>query len=757
MISLSIRTGHILRKTVYLNQTPEGLMKRIVLIIITAFICTAHAQFNPNLIEPDNPWNQLEAQITSMRFYSCIEGLVSRTVMTISFKDINSPALVDSMLLTFNFNLPSGSVVDSMYLWINGKPQPAALKERWSAVQAFDEIVQVNRDPALLTKNSGDSYNLQVFPFSHREERTVRICYSTPLNFYSGTLTAFYPVDLAAGAANNVTDLSLDIDVSRTFSDAVINLPEGYLMSKSRDPLSGSTVFTIDASDIEPSRTLALILSDSTLENSGMSAYCTRKSGSDISFMALLDPQKASGISDSKPKNVLIVWNMVSSSQNAWYWDENIQDYIYDSTFINNYCYDQYLLSQIISAIKSFTKDFLHTGDRINVVLNDGEENYAYSNPVSWSTDLALNISSRLESIISKNDTYKGCLAPLDFISSVFNSIDSDQPLDIIFIDQSYSYNEIFDTSDMQQREKTILNSLPEESRIFALTYENWYSEFSTIVNHIIKVKKGMSFYAYGDLEQIFSSIGRSMSERLYPAATTFTTSGTSFTYDVTGPIDERVFLGLSAVYTGKIRGETDSLTMQFTYGRNDSIIRKTSSFSVNTSEVNFDPVEKIWAMNNVRNLLADWSSGLAYNEFDEAVKTSLKYRILTDKTALIAFEPGMMDEEWYEDDVENDNQQVGAKNTLKPIAPKIKMDVQYRNSTISISCSGLKPEYGKSELSLKIFDMRGRMIADLSDRISTNGNKISVNWNASKLGAGMYLVSLKTGKTIMQKTVMVR
>jgi hypothetical protein len=473
--------------------------------------------------------------------------------------------------------------------------------------------------------------------------------------------------------------------------------------------------------------------------------------------MALLDPQKASGISDSKPKNVLIVWNMVSSSQNTFYWDENIQDHIYDPTVTNSYYYGHYLLPLIISAIKSFTKNFLHTGDRINVALNDGKEKYAYSNPVNWSTDLALNISTRLESIISKNTTYKDCLAPLDFISSVFNSIDSDQPLDIIFIDQPYFYNEIFDTSDMQQRKKTILNSLHEESRIFALTDETRHSEFSTIVNHIIKAKKGMSFYAYGDFDQIFSSIGRSMSERLYPAATTFTTSGTSFTYDVTGPIDERVFLGLSAVYTGKIRGETDSLTMQFTYGRNDSIIRKTRSFSVNTSEVNFDPVEKIWAMNNVRNLLAEWPSSYAYNEFDEAVKTSLQYRILTDKTALIAFEPGMMDKEWYEDDEENDNQQVGAKNTLKPVTPKIKMNVQYRNSTITISCSGLKPKYDRSGLSLKIFDVRGRMIADLSDRISINGNKISVNWTASKLGAGMYLVRFKAGNTIMQKTVMVR
>jgi hypothetical protein len=84
-----------------------------------------------------------------------------------------------------------------MYLWIRGVPQAAALKERWKAVQAYWRIVGFRWDPALLQKTYGDGYNLRVFPFSHGEERKVRICYSSPLQPSGTYLTLGYPLELA--------------------------------------------------------------------------------------------------------------------------------------------------------------------------------------------------------------------------------------------------------------------------------------------------------------------------------------------------------------------------------------------------------------------------------------------------------------------------------------------------------------------------------------------------------------------------------
>jgi hypothetical protein len=59
-----------------------------------------------------------------------------------------------------------------------------------------------------------------------------------------------------------------------------------------------------------------------------------------------------------------------------------------------------------------------------------------------------------------------------------------------------------------------------------------------------------------------------------------------------------------------------------------------------------------------------------------------------------------------------------------------------------------------KSNVSLKVYDMLGREVANLVNATQEAGNH-SVNFNASKLASGMYVYTLKSGNNVMSKKLM--
>jgi hypothetical protein len=59
-----------------------------------------------------------------------------------------------------------------------------------------------------------------------------------------------------------------------------------------------------------------------------------------------------------------------------------------------------------------------------------------------------------------------------------------------------------------------------------------------------------------------------------------------------------------------------------------------------------------------------------------------------------------------------------------------------------------------KSNVSLKVYDMLGREVANLINATQEAGNH-SVNFNASKLASGMYVYTLRSGNNVMSKKLM--
>jgi XrtN system VIT domain protein len=89
----------------------------------------------------------------------------------------------------YTFQLPEGSVVTSLSLWINGKEEKGILTTKGKATQAYNTIVGVEqRDPSVIHWQEGNQVTVRVFPCTPDEERKVKIGITSPLLEEDGQL-----------------------------------------------------------------------------------------------------------------------------------------------------------------------------------------------------------------------------------------------------------------------------------------------------------------------------------------------------------------------------------------------------------------------------------------------------------------------------------------------------------------------------------------------------------------------------------------
>lgn len=87
----------------------------------------------------------------------------------------------------FDVALPSGSVADSLSLWIHGEERPAAFGVQAQVTSAYQQIVSQARDPALLVPTAPGRLQLRLFPLSRSlPAMRCRIGVTVPLRRFVG-------------------------------------------------------------------------------------------------------------------------------------------------------------------------------------------------------------------------------------------------------------------------------------------------------------------------------------------------------------------------------------------------------------------------------------------------------------------------------------------------------------------------------------------------------------------------------------------
>jgi XrtN system VIT domain protein len=87
----------------------------------------------------------------------------------------------------YTFQLPEGSVVTALSLWIDGKEQKALLTSKSKAENAYKAIVGYeSRDPSVVHWQEGNTVTVRVFPCTSKEERKFKIGITIPLSAKQG-------------------------------------------------------------------------------------------------------------------------------------------------------------------------------------------------------------------------------------------------------------------------------------------------------------------------------------------------------------------------------------------------------------------------------------------------------------------------------------------------------------------------------------------------------------------------------------------
>lgn len=168
------------------------------------------AQFNLTVTDPQMPWYSSKGTIEEAVFSVGQKGLYSQVSAYITFSARGGNFQAGSQLeVVMNFELPEGSFVTDLWLWIGDKISKGILLDVWSASSIYEGIVQRRQDPAILKKKGPKSYELRVYPMDRGGTRKVRIAYLVPNTWNENVVSTPLPIDLLKVSLNKTNSASI--------------------------------------------------------------------------------------------------------------------------------------------------------------------------------------------------------------------------------------------------------------------------------------------------------------------------------------------------------------------------------------------------------------------------------------------------------------------------------------------------------------------------------------------------------------------
>ncbi len=110
-------------------------------------------------------------------------------------------------------DMPDGSKITDLYLWINGERVKNDIKPRDQAVQEYRDIVRRSYDPLLAEEVADNQFRLRLFPLPPLGERRIEVTYIQPLPFTGHAVDYALPLILQDYEAGNADSVSITINL----------------------------------------------------------------------------------------------------------------------------------------------------------------------------------------------------------------------------------------------------------------------------------------------------------------------------------------------------------------------------------------------------------------------------------------------------------------------------------------------------------------------------------------------------------------
>lgn len=277
------------------------------MIIFSLFLfSSASAQYTYLYVNTtQGPWRGDYGTIENATIAVHPKGLFSQVNVYLEFSGGNSPYIYqgDTLEVTYEFALPTGSQIVDLWLWVEDKIMPGYIMDRWTASNIYESIVSRRRDPALLTKTYNDRYLLKVYPLAFGGSRRVRLSYIVPNSVDRSQTTVPLPLHLLNPPYKPYAKpLSVLFWPDSADGQVALSGIEGVVPQEKQDSLYGRELeFVIPPSSLSGS----ISLRSSSILRNGIFARAYTGEG-DGAFQIAVRPSDVFGLSISRRVVMLV-------------------------------------------------------------------------------------------------------------------------------------------------------------------------------------------------------------------------------------------------------------------------------------------------------------------------------------------------------------------------------------------------------------------------------------------------------------------
>jgi len=183
-----------------------GLLLLAVLFCATGVM----AQNNLRVADPQQTWYSYQGTIEEATISVSPKGLFSQVSMYLTFSARGTNFSSSSQLeIVLNYELPEGSFVTDLWLWIGDEISKGVILDTWTASSIYEGIVNRRRDPAILFKKSSKDYELRVFPMAVNGTRKVRVTYMVPNSWLNAMVSIPLPLNVLNTSMNKIPVVNL--------------------------------------------------------------------------------------------------------------------------------------------------------------------------------------------------------------------------------------------------------------------------------------------------------------------------------------------------------------------------------------------------------------------------------------------------------------------------------------------------------------------------------------------------------------------
>jgi XrtN system VIT domain protein len=127
--------------------------------------------------------------VSDVDLYPELRMSYTEKYLTIRNNDASNRWWGDTEEAIYTFELPEGSVITSLSLWIGGVEEKAIMTSKQNAATAYNTIVgRERRDPSVVHWQEGNTVTVRVFPCTNEEERKFKIGITSPLEQHDGKI-----------------------------------------------------------------------------------------------------------------------------------------------------------------------------------------------------------------------------------------------------------------------------------------------------------------------------------------------------------------------------------------------------------------------------------------------------------------------------------------------------------------------------------------------------------------------------------------